>query len=206
MTVWKLFAGDTAHVASAAFHADRERAPHLEQPTHRPRLEKAAELVRWYQHHRQIPALSVTDLGCGDGGLLSLLKADPGITAWGYDFQPSNQAGWSERGIDGRHADVFNTDQWTDRHVELGELVVMTEVLEHLTDPWAVTRALHQAGVRAIVASSPATETDRSHCAEHAWAFDEDGYKALFDDTGWTVLRHERVGMFQVLVAEGRDL
>jgi len=203
MTFWKLFDGDTPHVSTAAFHADRERAPHLEQGVHRPRLDKAAELVTWYRHHASIGALTVVDLGCGDGGLLSLLARYPReeIEAWGYDFQPSNQQGWTERGVDGRYADVFATGD-TFHGIELAELAVMTEVLEHVADPWTVLRRLHAAGVRAVVASSPATETDHSHCAEHAWAFDEAGYADLFTTSGWEILRHERVGMFQVVAAE----
>lgn len=201
MTVWKLFDGDSPHVATAEFHADRERAPHLEQAAHRPRLEKAAELIRWYQRERGIAALTVADLGCGDGGLLSLLRGT-GVQAWGYDFQPSNEAGWAERGVDGRPADVFGPGL---EQLDLGDLVVMTEVIEHVADPWGVLDRLYRAGVGAIVASSPATETDESHCAEHAWAFDEAGYRGLFEDAGWRVLRQERVGIFQLIVAEGQE-
>ena len=98
MAEWKLFDGDQAHVSTAEFHAHRERAPHLEQSGHRDRLLTAASFVMTAVG---LGARSASDLGCGDGGLLSLLAGR--VDAWGYDFQPSNAAGWAEREIGRAH-------------------------------------------------------------------------------------------------------
>jgi hypothetical protein len=190
MTEHKLFDGDWAYVATAAFHADRDRAPHLEQPDHRPRLLRAAEVVRALQ------PTSVVDLGCGDGGLLSLLKAEPAIPAWGYDFQPSNRAGWAERGVDAELRDVFNSldvPRW-------GQCAVLTEVLEHLSTPGLSLTWVGQ-HVDSVVASSPWNEGAHYHPEEHAWAWDVTGYRALFEEAGFEVLHHEQIGWSQIIAA-----
>lgn len=197
MTEHRLFDGDVPFVSTAEFHADRERAPHLEQPAHRPRMDQAAMFVQLAALHAG-RAVTVSDLGCGDGGLLSLLAGLDGVKAcWGYDFQPSNAAGWAERGVTAYPVDAFTyRDQ-----VELGDVTVTTEVLEHIADPHGAL-AWIAGGSRYLVASSPADETAESHDACHAWAWDMEGYAAMITAAGFRVLRHERVGQFQVVLAE----
>jgi Methionine biosynthesis protein MetW len=120
MAEWKLFDGDVPHVSTREFHADRPRAPHLEQPQHRPRLERAAEYVLSAADLIG-PEATVSDLGCGDGGLLSLIKP---IASWGYDFAPANAAGWTERGVTATQLDVFGADR---DQVEFGDVTCVTE-------------------------------------------------------------------------------
>lgn len=192
MAEWKLVADEVPYVSTAEFHADRTRAPHLEQPAHRPRLEMAAEFAR-EAAARIGPAATVSDLGCGDGGLLSLLRP---IESWGYDFQPSNEAGWVERGVTAERLDIFNggADQ-----VKFGDVTTITEVLEHLADPHAVVRWIGEHS-KAIVASSPWVERPHAHDECHAWAFDPAGYRALIEQAGFIVQHHRTVGMFQVIL------
>jgi SAM-dependent methyltransferase len=196
VTEHKLFEGTVPYVSTAEFHKDRERAPHLEQAPHRPRLLRALDFVR--QAAEACGGASVSDLGCGDGGLLSLLLDDPRVRrAWGYDFAPANAAGWAERGVVAFALDVFGTDI---QRVQTGDVVVMTEVLEHLEDPHGVLRWA-RAGARYLVCSSPWNEDQNHHCAEHAWAWDPEGYAVMIQNAGWTIDRHEQVGMFQVVLA-----
>lgn len=203
MTEWRLFAeGETPHVSTAEFHADRERAPHLEQPIHRPRLELARDFVLDAASRVSLTPVGVTDLGCGDGGLLSLLKDWGDIEAWGYDFQPSNAAGWWERGVAARALDVFGVER---SKATLGEVAVCTEVLEHLADPHEVVRWIAERSTY-LVASSPWTETDVSHDACHAWAWNQEGYRALLEGGGFEVIRHETTGMFQVILGKSRHV
>lgn len=194
MTVWKLFEGKVAKVSTAHFHADRDRADHLGDPHHRPRLEKAAEFV--HQAANTLDGPTVSDLGCGDGGLLSLLKGD--VEAWGYDFAPANAQGWAERGVKAELLDVFGADQ--DR-VRFGSITVMTEVLEHISDPVAAVRWVRD-NSRFLVASSPWVEDARNHDECHAWAFDPWGYRLLIASSRYRILRHELVQGFQVVLAE----
>lgn len=198
MAEWKLFEGATPHVSTAEFHAPRPRAPHLEQPTHQPRLFQARDfVVRASQNDGG--QVSVSDLGCGDGGLLSLLQTLPEVSrCWGYDFQPSNSVAWPERGVTAELRDVFGKDSDT---IQYGRVVVTTEVLEHLADPHGVVRnfANH---CDYLVASSPHDETAASHDECHSWAWDMEGYKALVESNGFRVLEHVRVDWkFQALLA-----
>lgn len=208
MAEWRLFPdGTIPHVSTFDYHRDRERAPHLEQEPHRERLRLAADMVadaaaRLTGNGAWGTAL-VSDLGCGDGGLLSLLKDLPHVgPAWGYDWTPANAAGWEERGVAAVAADVFEADR--DR-VRLGDIIVMTEVLEHLADPHSILRWL-AAGPRTrwLVASSPRFEDDRHHDGSHAWAWDTPGYAELLDGNGFEVVRHEAAGLFQVALARSR--
>lgn len=183
------------YVSTFEFHQDRERAPHLEQQWHQGRLHKALEYATTLADGGP---LRISDLGCGDGGLLSLLQQLPGATAWGYDFAPANAAGWAERGVTAYAADVFGS-QWDS--IEVGHLAVMTEVLEHLADPHGVLKRLRGRAAH-LVCSSPWNESRNNHCAEHAWAWDLEGYAAMIEAAGWRITRHEQVGFFQVVLAQ----
>jgi hypothetical protein len=194
--IWKLFDGDVPHVSTFEFHEHRPRAPHLEQPLHAPRLHAASRLAR--AAARMAGAGSVSDLGCGDGGLLQLLKDAPEVgEAWGYDFCPANAEGWAERGVKAELVDVFGADRY---RVRLGDVAVLTEVLEHVADPHGVLGWLHAAGPRFVVASSPWDETPEWHDECHAWSFDYAGYRDLLSHAGWRILRHDRVGRFQLIL------
>jgi len=190
---WRLFEeGTTPYVSTAEFHRDRERAPHLEQAHHRARMELALECVRAAENWYAKPTLC--DLGAGDGGFLTLVA--PYVSrAWGYDLCPANVAGAAERGVNVELRD------FTAEKPELGTVVTTLEVLEHVARPHALVKALWQAGVRVLIASSPVDETEASHDAVHAWAWDMDGYRALVESGGWTVVRHETAGRYQVVLA-----
>lgn len=198
MGEWRLFEeGTTPHVSTLEFHAPRDRAPHLEQAGHRPRLLHAATLVA--EAAATLNGASVSDLGCGDGGLLSIVQDYPGVLdAWGYDFTPANARAWGERGVEGYEQNfIYNRDL-----VHLGDIVVMTETLEHLADPHEFLRWLHDTeDVKFLVASSPAFENDVVRDPLHAWAWDQAGYAALVEQAGFKILRHDIVTAYQVLLA-----
>jgi hypothetical protein len=200
MAEYKLFSGDSASVSTYEFHEHRERAPHLEQSVHQGRLHLAADFVREavdrVEDRMRQPA-KVIDLGCGDGGLLSLISRLPFVIPSGYDFQPSNQRGWDERNVIAysmNFVEQFDT-------VPDADIYVMTEVLEHLTDPHGFVKQIAARGMMQLIASSPWTEHAGSHDECHAWAWDQDGYKALMRQAGFNVVRHETTGMFQVIHA-----
>ena len=196
MTAYKLFEGAVAEVSTAHFHADRGRAAHLEQELHRPRLMHASQLATYAIGLADIQGLpaTVSDLGCGDGGLLSLLHDRPDVRAWGYDFCPANAAGWEERRVEASFLDVFGKDR---ARVVLGSVTVVTEVLEHLTNPYEAVRWIGGSS-KFIVASSPWDEHPGAHDECHAWAFDMDGYRELLGQGGYRLLRHYEVGRFQL--------
>ena len=190
MAEWQLFEpGTVPEWTTSGWYAGRDRAPHLEQDAHKARLHLAADMVA--QTATELRLNTVVDLGAGDGGLLSLLK-DAGLTAWGYDLQPSNIAGALERGVDVRLGDVVAGD------IVWAGIAVATEMLEHLLDPHAFVARVAAARCRVLVASSPAWETGHSHYEFHTWAWDYDGYRALLEQGGYEVVRHEDAGGFQV--------
>jgi 2-polyprenyl-3-methyl-5-hydroxy-6-metoxy-1,4-benzoquinol methylase len=200
----KLFDGEVPHVSTFAFHEHRERAPHMEQWVHRPRLFLALEYVaKAVELSRRDDGATVSDLGCGDGGLLQRIQSHiPNVNAWGYDFQPSNSVGWAERGVTATAVDVFGGTDVISSEVKLGNVDVMTEVLEHLARPHAVLSHLYSNPVVGfIVVSSPWTEHEGSHDECHAWAWDMDGYSQMISNAGFHVLNHTAAGMFQILLA-----
>lgn len=196
MNEWRLFSeGEVPHVSTLAYFSQQPRAPHLEQPNHRPRLEYAA---RWLRELRDDAGVrTFSDLGCGDGGLLQLVD---GVfdRAWGYDLQPSSREGWPERGVTAYALDIFGADQ---ERVEFGDVVAMTEVLEHLANPHEALRWVLSARPRFLVASSPHNESSEVHCPEHAWAWDHTGFLAMIEGAGWRVTRHEDVDTTQIVLA-----
>lgn len=189
--------GTVPEWSTTPWYEQRERAPHLEQDGHRGRLELAADFVR--EAVRDFDAASVSDMGAGDGGLLSLLAQPPfwapvvrAVATWGYDLMPANvEAAQSERGVDVRRADVLKDDG-----IVYGDVCVLTEVLEHLIDPHGF---LADCPSRIVVASSPDGETEESHYEFHLWGWDMAGFRAMFEAAGYEVVRHESIG-FQVLL------
>lgn len=187
---WRFFEeGAVPECTTLAWYASRERAPHLEQEGHRQRLEAAAQLVN--EAHALWGVATVSDMGAGDGGLLSLLN--PGIRGWGFDVLPANvEAARVERAVDVIYADVLTES------VRYGDLCVCTEMLEHLIDPHAFVRQIPSEWV---VASSPAYENEASHYEFHTWAWNMGGYAELFSQGGFIVERHFEAGGFQLLRA-----
>ena len=172
------------------WYAERDSAPHVDQDTHRPRLDVAAKYVLdyWQPHH------TVSDLGAGDGGLLWLLRNHvPAHQKWGYDLQQTNVDAAASRDQDVRFGDVLTGD------IDYGDIAVATEMIEHLIDPHGFVADL-ATKVDFLVASSPVTETAEHHYEYHTWAWDMDGYARMLNSNGFRVLRHETITVFQVAV------
>jgi SAM-dependent methyltransferase len=186
--------GTTPYFSTQEFHNDREAAPHIDQHgMQRDRLIKAADFVMdlCLQHDVK----TVSDLCCGDGGLLQHLTPffkDNGIEAWGYDFQPANVSAARARNVDVRFGDAINED------VDMGQLVIMTECLEHFEDPHAMVNKVAEKA-HYIVISSPNGETPEAHYELHTWGWSWPAYEKLLTRSGFKITRHEESTIFQVL-------
>lgn len=192
---YRRFPEGASEVSTFEFHEHRERAPHLEQHAHRERLLKAAELVRRWKDSQPKTHVRVVDLGCGDGGLVALLNESNDISPYGYDFQPSNADGWVERGIADRCERRSFVDVWA--HIKHADLYVLTEVLEHLEDPYEAVRRVAERGA-ALVCSSPWMEYEGNIDGCHNWAWDQPGYTAMLEACGMKTVTWERVTWSQV--------
>lgn len=189
MAEWKLFSGDVAPFTDDDFYRDREAAHHMEQGGHRERLLRALDYAIFAKE--QFGCQSFSDLGCGDGGWVEA-ATKVGLKAWGYDMQPSNV----EHAQKVRNVDVQLVNFEKDP-VVYGDCSVLTEVLEHVSDPHGI---LHNLPSRVVIASSPYHETGDAHYEFHNWAWDEQGYNAMIRSAGFEVVRHENVWLNQVIL------
>lgn len=70
------------------------------------------------------------------------------------------------------------------------DVVVLTEILEHLDDPTAIAR-LAKAKGRYLIASSPEMRPGQiDGNPEHLWQFDEHGYREMLVEAGWEPVQH----------------
>jgi hypothetical protein len=173
---WRLFDGDPPAFCDPE-HLRGQPWMRLEhQPGFKQRADMVAALVR--ETAATAGAASITDLGCGDGSLLAML-ADVDCPKWGYEIGDGDVTAGRLRGLDIRQASILDSGQ-----LEYGELLIASEVLEHLADPEGFLRGL-PGGL--LVVSSPSMETGDWHNEIHAWAWDFEGYWDLVRRSGWMV-------------------
>lgn len=64
------------------------------------------------------------------------------------------------------------------------DVIVLTEILEHLEDPDKLVRMASKKA-RYLIASSPISERSNTN-HEHVWGWDEDGYSEMLRNGDWT--------------------
>lgn len=187
----KLFEGDVAPFTDDEFYREREAAHHMEQWGHRDRLLKVLDYAIIARD--ELGCNTFSDMGCGDGGWVQV-ATEHGLNAWGYDMQPDN----IRHALEKRKVDVRLTNFETDDTIEFGDCAAYSEVLEHISDPH---KAVRDCPSRVIIASSPYHETKDAHYEFHNWAWDEEGYAALIEQGGYTVIKQENVWLSTVILA-----
>lgn len=147
-------------------------------PDHLARTNVTAGLIAWLQ-----PG-SVLDPACGDASI---------------DFAAARLHGFEARlgDISQPNVDAVAKSMWPGWSVVLGDalttiarsgkadVVVLTEILEHVEDPDSILRAARKVG-GFLVASSPMMrdrQVDTNE--EHLWQFDQDGYLEMLVQAGW---------------------
>jgi hypothetical protein len=191
MSEWRLFEdGTVPECTTADWYAGRERAPHLEEESHRPRLLRSSSLAAQLAMNHNLRTL--VDLGAGDGGLLSLLG--PAMRGWGYDLAPANVEAAKGRGVDVRQGDVVEGEiDWGSDCGRDGDARAPRRP--------ARVRPPHRGARRGARVLVPVHESNVSHYEFHTWAWDFDGYRALVEQAGLEVKVHDAVGPFQVIMA-----
>lgn len=159
--------------ATAEFHQDREEADHLNQANHRTRLLEVGELVQDLKDRHNLN--SWRDLGCGNGGLLSLVQMNDKI---GYDFQPANVSAQ-------RYPVVIEYRDFSNDDCSGIDVVTMTEVLEHMMDPHGFLKNLK---CKFLVASVPEGETPHSHYVHHLWGWCRDSFTQMLINADFEIV------------------
>lgn len=175
---------------------DQPHVNHLGNWVHESRLKAAASAAAFYAH--QVGTTTICDVGSCDGGLLDLLPEPYRSSSFGYDVIDSSiEYANDVRGVNVTWANVVES-----KRTPLAEVIVCTEMLEHLEDPHGFLRDLKSRGVVYGVFSSPKNETADHHEWNHAWAWDREGYAKMFEDAGWEVVAHTDVDWSQQIVAK----
>jgi 2-polyprenyl-3-methyl-5-hydroxy-6-metoxy-1,4-benzoquinol methylase len=189
MTEWRLFKEGTQPVYTTChFFADHPWVDPAGQRGHAARTDMVADFVAEIVKDRDVQ--SVVDLGCGDGALIQKIERRVRVKAWGYDLGDQNiHIATTLRMVDARKGDFLKGHIYSHTSVDYGELIVCSEVVEHLVDPRSFIRSLPG---KLLVLSSPWDETEDNHYEHHAWAWDERGYREMIEDCGWIVVEQRR--------------
>lgn len=179
------------------FYQDREAIDHILQPNHRERLLRTLSDVSF------VSALdptcqTLTDLGCGTGGLLNAVRQrHPSFKVQGFDLCPQAvQYAQSIYNLDVSCVDFVNEP------VQVGQIVVLAEVLEHLVEPEKLLVSLRP-HARWLVVSCPYGENNERHYEYHLWAWDPNDFIQMFLSAGYGFETHAvypRVGTQFVIV------
>jgi hypothetical protein len=134
---------------------------------------------------------SVFDPACGDGSIVLLandLNRIDRILLRDIS-QPGCDAIPRKENVEVQVGDIMSSE-WDEEF----DLVVLTEVLEHIEDPDRILRLARRRS-KFLVASSPEMrigQFDRN--VEHLWMFDGDGYVKMLMDAGWLPFHKTHMG------------
>lgn len=152
-----------------------------------PRLFLTAGLVNYLKHHYGIK--EVTDLGCGDGGLLEVItNTSLGIRLAGIDLSKANVDYAKEHRpyLNIIHEDFTSIDKIS------SEVITCCETLEHLDDPKKLLKALD---CKFLITSVPMNENARRNSPYHIWAWNEQEFQKTLKDCGFKILHTVRVNV-----------
>jgi len=93
------------------------------------------------------------------------------------------------------HCEDANETLRQSASIALADVVVMTEILEHVEVPEALLQEARKAG-RFLVASSPLNEFEATGNHEHVWGWDRDGYREMLESTGWVPIAYQELSFF----------
>ncbi|MDH5772429.1 MAG: class I SAM-dependent methyltransferase [Rhodospirillaceae bacterium] len=104
----------------------------------------------------------VLEVGCGNGKLLQFLSANKNLALSGVDVSEPSVKLATEKGLDVRLVDFSNPDASLGED-ETYDVMILSHVLEHVSDPLGVTRALasHLNAGGAIFVSVPYSPMSR---------------------------------------------
>lgn len=141
---------------------------HTRWPDHIMRVRYTIHLANWLAHHLDVK--SVTDLSCGDGAIVKGISV-PGINKTFGDFVAHNGYQYS--------GPIENSI----KQIELTDLFVLSETIEHVEDPDALLYDIRQKS-RSLLLTTPIGESDDGN-PEHYWGWDQDDMHEMLCAAGW---------------------
>ena len=180
-------------------------------PDHRLRALVSGAMLAWMQ------PTSVLDVACGDASIvryaLGLPRATGGIQhVYLNDISKAQieslkvAAGFKLALIDTKLSNL-PVDELLQTITGKVDVIVMTEILEHVEDPDLILR-LAATKTDQLLVSSPEMRTGQIDSnPEHLWMFDGQGYETMLVEAGWRVVQKTHLTFrseydFQIHVAD----
>lgn len=175
---------------------DYEKPIHHSQNNQTPRLYLVAGLFNYLLDRYTIK--TVTDLGCGDGGLLSMIYK-PNIEFIGYDLAEKNINHAREQFADKANVQFVYSDFITEQ-VNQTDVAICCETLEHLVNP---KKLLKELPCTYLIASVPMNENKDIHGKHHLWAWTEQEFRKMIKNCGYKLIHTARANeRTQIILAE----
>lgn len=144
---------------------------HTQWDEHVTRISWTASRLQQFIDLQRPPIERVVDLACGDGALLNALENVREKVFCDIVAAP--------------HLTLMPMSMETSVKYMTGDLLVCSEVLEHLDDPDRVLRDAH-GGFQWIAITTPLGEDDPEKNEEHYWGWDMLGVDEMLTATGWS--------------------
>jgi hypothetical protein len=150
------------------------------------RVQLTGALISWFCPD------TILDPACGDASIvMSANRARPIAAARLGDISKPNcdyvESMEAAQYLPPQYSVVCQPVEVTLAEDRFYDLIVLTEILEHVEDPVALLR-LARAHAKVVVASSPLIPDTggMDDNPEHLWQFDAPGYSEMLKEAGWT--------------------
>jgi predicted TPR repeat methyltransferase len=154
-------------------------------------------LVNYLRKHEGIK--TITDLGCGDGGLIEAAYS-PEERFRGIDMAEANINYAQNRFKDLNNVTIEMRD-FTKMKGIRSDLIICCETLEHLIDPLKLLRTID---CRFLITSVPMNETEDRHSEHHIWAWNEAEFRESLKGCGYDIIHTVRVNTRTQIVLGGK--
>ena len=157
---------------------------------HEARLLATAAAVSW------LKPSTVIDPACGDASIVTAAnRLNPIDRAFLSDISQPQIDSLDAVGLPYRASLLCGDAIKVMSTLPVCDLVVLTEILEHVESPEAVlSMAYHRAGH--LVASSPLNEDPGVGNHEHVWSWDKQGYREMLESVGWVPVAYQEVSFY----------